>query len=260
MILTYGGEHLTSKSAYTGFAKIYDEIMSDVPYDEWFDYIELIWSRHGFSPDSVLDLACGTGSMTLRFARQGYKVTGIDSSRQMLDVAVKKARNEGLYVPYFRGDMRDFELNRRVDAVICLFDSLNYLLQPSDVRACFKSVFNALNPGGCFVFDVNTPFRLSTMIPDTSIIQGPWYFVVWRDTWDEKCRWWQVNLTGFLKDKEIWRRFDEVHRERAFPVETLAEWLKQEGFTVKRIYDSNTLDRASDITLRAYFVAWKPGI
>ncbi len=249
---------MTSREPYTGFAKIYDEIMSDVPYDQWLDYIRSIWSVHSFSPDSVLDLACGTGNMSLLFARCGYMVTGIDRSQQMLDVARQKARDERLYIPFVNDDIKDFGTGHQFDAAVCLFDSLNYLLEACDIQSCFKSVFNALNPGGYFVFDVNTPFRLSTITRDTSVFQGPWYFVVWRDSWDEKHRWWQVNLTGFLKHNDTWRRFDEVHRERAFPIETLAGWLEEEGFVVKGIYESNTLKPASVATLRAYFAAWKP--
>ncbi len=248
---------MASKSAYTGFAKIYDEIMVDVPYHQWVDYIESIWRIHDFSPGSVLDLACGTGNISLKLAELGYAVTGIDGSQCMLDVAKQKARDKALYVPFIKGDLTSFKVADQFDAVLCIFDSLNYLLEPSHIRACFKCVFDALNPGGYFVFDVNTPFRLSTITADTSIFQGPHYFVVWRDSWNEKHRWWQVNLTGFIKSNDNWRRFDEIHRERAFPIELLARWLKKQGFTVKEVYESDTLERASSSTLRAYFVARK---
>ncbi len=259
LMTTCGGVHLTSKLPYTGFAKVYDEIMADVPYDRWLDYIGFLWSAHGFSPVSVLDLACGTGNMSLRLARSGYLVTGIDRSQQMLEVARQKARDEGLYISFIKGSMEDFTVDRQFDAAVCVFDSLNYLLEAPDVQSCFKSVFNALSPGGCFVFDVNTRFRLSTIPTDTSIYQGPRYFVVWRDSWDERHEWWQVNLTGFLKCNGVWSRFDEIHRERAFPLESLSDWLEAAGFVVKGIYESNTLKPASETTLRAYFVAWKPG-
>ncbi len=251
---------MASRLPFRGFAKVYDEIMADVPYDQWLEYIESIWSAHGCSPVSVLDLACGTGNMSLRFARNGYLVTGIDRSEDMLDVARRKARDEGLYIQFVKGCMEDFTADRQFDAAVCLFDSLNYLLEPKDVQSCFRSVFRALNPGGCFVFDVNTRLRLSTIPTDISVYQGPWYFVVWSDLWDEEREWWQVTLTGFLKHNGTWCRFDEIHRERAFPLETLAAWLESAGFVVKGVYESNTLKPASMTTLRAYFAAQKPEV
>jgi SAM-dependent methyltransferase len=253
-----GGIELTSEFPYAGFAEVYDEIMADAPYDLWLEYIESIWSTHGFMPVSVLDLACGTGNMSWRLARNGYLVTGLDRSEQMLEIARQKAKDEGLYIRFIKGNMEDFILERQLDAAVCLFDSLNYLLEPSDVRSCFKSVFNALNPGGCFMFDVNTRLRLSTVPDGTMVFEGPWYFVVWRNFWDGDNEWWQVNLTGFIKRNGVWQRFDEVHRERAFPVETLAVWLEEAGFEVKGIYDPPAFKPASESTLRAYFVARKP--
>lgn len=249
---------MTSRHPYVGFAKVYDEVMFDVPYDQWLKYIEAIWSVHSFLPGTVLDLACGTGNMSLRLASRGYTVTGIDRSEHMLAVARQKAGDHRLFVSFIQDDIKAFRTDSQFDAVVCIFDSLNYLLEASDIQSCFKSVFQALKPGGYFVFDVNTPFRLSTIVRDTSIFKGPWYFVVWQDYWDEQNRWWQVDLTGFIKQGDQWHRFDEIHRERAFPIENIAGWLENEGFVVRGIYESNTTKPASIATLRAYFAAQKP--
>ena len=121
---------MTSEFPYAGFAEVYDEIMADAPYDLWLEYIESIWSTHGFMPVSVLDLACGTGNMSWRLARNGYLVTGLDRSEQMLEIARQKAKDEGLYIRFIKGNMEDFILERQLDAAVCLFDSLNYLLEP----------------------------------------------------------------------------------------------------------------------------------
>lgn len=250
---------MAPKLPYVGFARVYDEIMFDVPYDQWLRYIEAIWSFHSFSPDTVLDLACGTGNMTLCLARSGYTVNGVDISKPMLDVARHKAREEGLIVSFIQGDMRTLKIDYLFDSVVCVFDSMNYLLGSSDIRSCFKSVFKVLRPGGFFVFDVNTPFRLSTIDRDTIVFQDSWYFVVWRDFWDERHEWWQVNLTGFIKDNGMWHRFDEIHRERAFPLESIKKWLEEAGFDVEGIYEPNSMKPASATTLRAYFAARKPG-
>jgi len=243
------------------FARVYDRIMADVPYRRWLDYIESIWDSQRFSPETVLDLACGTGNLSILLAKRGYKVTGIDMSSHMLEVARQKCAAEGLEVRFIRADMRRFRLETPVDAAVCVFDSLNYLLEPCDVRSAFASVFAALEPGGLFVFDVNTPERLSTIPEDVTIFEAEDYTVIWKDLWDAENKWWEVRLTGFIKEKESgkWRKFDEVHRERAFPLQELRSWLEQAGFSVKAVYDSGTFDTVSPLTFRAYFVAEKPG-
>ncbi|HOL12245.1 MAG TPA: class I SAM-dependent methyltransferase [Bacillota bacterium] len=251
---------MQSKRPYAGFAKIYDDVMSDVPYDEWLDYVMAIWEYHSFSPETVLDLACGTGNMSIRLARKGYKVTGVDSSPQMLEVAKEKAEREGLSISFINQDMRTLKIEEQFDSVICLFDSLNYLLEPSDVKSCFRSVFDVLKPGGYFIFDMNTYLRLSTVGKETLIFDGSCYFAVWQDYWDKRNKWWQVNLTGFTKEGECWHRFDEIHRERAFPLEDIAMWLEESGFTIRGVYDSTAMMPASPVTMRAYFACYKPEI
>lgn len=231
--------------------------MADVPYGLWLRYIKGIWSNFSCSPRTVLDLACGTGNFSLLLARDGYEVVGVDASPSMLEVARRKFAVEGVKSEFRLGDMKDFQLDVPVDAAICVFDSLNYLLEPQHVQSAFRSVAAALNPGGLFVFDVNTPLRLATIPQETTLYEGPGYVVVWRDLWDAARRWWQVNLTGFMEEGGVWHRFDEIHRERAFPLEDLSAWLQEAGFQVKGIFDSYSFTPASNVTNRAYFAARK---
>ncbi len=249
---------VTPKQPYVGFARIYDEIMCDVPYDDWLNYIRTIWDHDCFRPKTVLDLACGTGNMAIRLAKRGYKVTGVDSSKDMLDVARDKAAREGLCLSFVQQDMRYLESEKQFDAAVCLFDSLNYLLEPEDVKSCFRAVYKSLKPGGHFVFDVNTHLRLSTVGKDTIVFDGSWYYAVWQDFWDKRNQWWQVNLTGFIKEGDHWDRFDEIHRERAFSLESIALWLEEAGFVIVGTYDSNSLEAASPVTMRAYYDCYKP--
>lgn len=251
---------MTAKQPYVGFARIYDEIMCDVPYDDWLNYIKAIWDHHSFCPKTVLDLACGTGSMAMRLAKSGYKVTGADISKHMLDVAREKSARNGLCISFVNQDMRSLEIKEQFDAVVCLFDSLNYLLEPTDVKSCFSAVYRSLNPGGYFVFDVNTHLRLSTVGKDTIVFDGSWYYAVWQDFWDRRNDWWQVNLTGFIREGDHWNRFDEIHHERAFSLENIALWLEEAGFVIAGTYDSNSLKAASPVTMRAYFACYKPDI
>lgn len=253
------GEYVarSSSRSYVYFADIYDQIMADVPYRQWFDYIQSVWSLFGFAPATVLDLACGTGNMSLQLARQGYQVTGVDGSVRMLAVARRKFQSQGLYGEFIHGDMRDFSLTSEVDAAVCVFDSLNYLLEPEDVKKAFSRVAQALKPGGMFVFDVNTPLRLAIIPNEVHVMEGPDHYLVWSDQFDRSRKLWRVKLTGFIKDAGTWRRFDETHRERAFPLENLTEWLTEAGFNVLAAYDSSSFKPATPTTSRAYFVARK---
>lgn len=246
-----------SQKPYVHFADIYDQVMADVPYRQWLDYIEAVWSNFGFSPLLVLDLACGTGSMSLQLALRGYQVVGVDSSARMLDVARRKLQSRGLHAEFVLGDMRDFCLRDQVDAAICVFDSLNYLLEPPDLKKAFAQTAKAMRPGGIFVFDVNTPERLAIIPKQVHIMESPDYYLVWSDQYDRSRKVWRVKLTGFIRDGGSWRRFDETHRERAFPLTDLSEWLDEAGFDVLAVFDSCSFRAATRSTSRAYFVARK---
>lgn len=248
-----------SVKPYVNFADVYDQIMADVPYGMWTDYIANVWSLFSFSPTSVLDLACGTGNMSLLMARRGLQVTGVDSSPRMLGVARKKLSDEGLYAEFIEADMCSFTLREPVDAAISVFDSLNYLIEPEAVKAAFNSVHEALRPGGLFVFDINTPARLAMIKKEVHLFEGYDHYVIWSDLYDPSRKWWRVQLTGFLKTPgpgdDGWTRFDEVHHERAFPVADIAVWLGEAGFEVLAVYDACSFKPAHKSTSRAYFVA-----
>lgn len=262
-----------SDKPYVHFARVYDHIMADVPYHFWMDYIAKVWATYSFSPSTVLDLACGTGSMSLLLARQGRQVTGVDASDAMLDVARQKLKAEGLYAEFARADMRVFTLKDPVDAAISVFDSLNYLLTPAAVKATFCSVARALKSQGMFVFDVNTPERLAAIPKEVHLFEGPDHFLIWSDLYEPSKQWWKVKLTGFLRKPrggegtgdtgiadpldDDWIRFDETHRERAFPISDITEWLKAAGFDVLGVHDSCSFRPATKATSRAYFVARK---
>ncbi len=246
-----------TRRPYVHFAEVYDQIMADVPYRQWADYIQGVWARFSFEPKTVLDLACGTGNLALLLAERGYQVTGVDSSSNMLEVARRKAKSSSLYIDFVEGDMRSFSLERPLDAAVCVFDSLNYLLEPEHVQSAYKSVSQALAPGGLFIFDVNTPARLAAIPSETSLMEGRNHYVVWSDHYDSARKWWSVRLTGFIKQGDYWRRFDETHRERAFPLDDHRKWLQEAGFAVLGAYHSTTFYPASEDTSRAYFVTEK---
>lgn len=227
--------------------------MADVPYSLWIQYLESIWSKYGYFPKKVLDLACGTGNLSLLLTENGYDVVGLDASSHMLEIAREKVHG----AEFVQAAMQDFALDTRFDAVLCVFDSLNYLLEAEDVKGAFSCVHRALNDGGYFVFDVNTPLRLSTIPLEVTLYEDFWYVVIWRDRWNPSKQWWQVDLTGFVQKDGVWQRFDEVHRERAFPLGDLTSWLTAAGFEVLDVFDAYSFIPASELTNRAYFIAKK---
>ena len=243
---------------YTHFAKLYDRVMQDVGYDFWIDYIEQILARFKATPRSILDLACGTGNTTLPFARRGYRVIGIDRSPEMLAIAREKAVRAGLEITFIEADMRHFQLSSAVDLVTCLYDSINYLLEPGDLVEVCRRVMQTLNPGGLFIFDVNSAYRLSH-IPDTTMfVEDDGFALVWENQYRQAERIWQIKLTGFVRSNGgLYRQFKEVHEERAFTVDEVAAAIDRAGLKLLAAYAAYGFDPPDDETARIYFVAEK---
>jgi len=245
---------------YKRFSEIYDSVMEGVPYGRWLRFIETVWARHDARPRTVLDLACGTGNMTLLLAERGYKAIGLDSSPFMLEKARAKALQRGLNVEFILADMRDFHLAAPVDSAICVFDSINYLTTPEDLSRTFRCVFHNLTAAGLFVFDMNTQHRLATIPKEVTLIEGPDYLLIWRDLPDPPNCSWAVKLTGFLRVNDVWERFDERHMEKAYPCDSVRLWLEEAGFETIWLYDTLSFNPVHSGTTRAYFVAKKPGL
>lgn len=251
--------HDESTDAFQRFAEIYDRVMANVPYERWYAFIEAIWEKHRTRPRRVLELACGTGNMTLLLARRGYEMVALDSSLSMLEKARGKAARQGLKVLFIHADMRDFRLDVPVDAVICVFDSINYLTTAEDLLSAFRSVNKSLKSSGLFVFDMNTEHRLATIPEGVSIMEDEDYVLIWHDMPEPGTSSWKVKLTGFLKSGRLWERFEEYHVEKAFPCNRVAELLREAGFAVEGVYDTLSFEPAHVRTARAYFVARKSG-
>ena len=148
---------------YSGFAYIYDTLMKDYDYNCLIEYIEKIFERYKIKPNIILDLACGTGTICINMAQKGYDMIGLDISTDMLNVAQTKTRKLGLDILYINQNMTEFELYGTVDAIICTMDSINYIQDKNELIKLFKNVRNYLNPGGLFIFDINTEYRLKNI-------------------------------------------------------------------------------------------------
>ncbi len=249
---------------YSEFAAIYDAVMRDVAYDMWADYVEEICERHGHAPETVLDVACGTGSSTIPFAARGYRTAGVDSSRAMLDIAEAKATARGVGIEFALQDMRSLRADRlktgpEFDLVICLYDSINYLADPKELRAALSGFLRALRPGGLFVFDVNAARRLSQMTETSIFLEGPGWTFIEQNTFDPASAIWEITVTGFIRRRgELYRRFREVHRERAYSESEMRSALTGAGFTVRAAYAAFGLEPADHETARIYFVGQRP--
>ncbi len=242
--------------SYSGFAYIYDRLMQDIDYDAWVDYIEAIFDRCGVTPKLVLELACGTGNICCRMAQRGYDMIGIDLSQDMLNIAVPKAEEKDLDILYLQQDMREFELYGTVDAVLCLIDSVNYITQEKDLIQVFKLVRNYLNPGGLFIFDINSAHKLKEIIgSNTFVVNEDDIFYVWENNYDEKDEICEFFLTFFVKEGRKYNRIDEYHREKAYSTCVIKDCLKKAGLYLVDIYEPFSFQKPMEKSERIFFVA-----
>ena len=253
-------ESLNAPESFGPVTPFYDALMAGVPYRTWVDYLARLWKRHGLAPQSVLDLACGTGTVSRLLARRGYSVTGVDLSAGMLAVARERTQTEHLTIGFLEQDAAALDLgDARFDAVVCLFDSLNYILDAGRVQAAFGRVFAHLRPGGAFIFDVNTEYALAEGMFNQSCTRKdePLHYR-WRSRYDPVTRLCTVRM-NFSYDPGDGERqpFVEVHRQRAYPKEDLTSWLRQAGFAEVFVYDAYSTDPPRKRSDRLFFCAVK---
>ena len=236
---------------YNYFAYRYDELTGNIDYEAGSECISGFLSEQGIGTDStLLDLACGTGTMSLLMKNRGYRVTGIDISEEMLSVADHKAQGE---ISFIKADMRDFHLAKPVDACICCLDSLNHLDSIEDVEAAFKCVHASLRDGGVFIFDVNTVYKHNHVLADNSFIfDEEDYFLAWDNELLEDSRV-RIMLDFFVFNGENYDRYSEEFVETAFSEEALRAALSP-YFEVLGVYDENVPDPPKNDSQRIYFV------
>ena len=241
--------------AYSAFAAGYDRMMGDVDYDGWANYIDGFLKEAGAR--TVLECACGTGSLTVRLARRGYAMTGSDLSEDMLMIARQKALNAGLrFLPFVCQDMRHIALHKPVDAVVCACDGVNYLLD--GVEEFFRAAYAALKPGGLLLFDVSSAYKLSTILGNnTFAATGEDWAYIWENTYHPRLERVDMALTGFLKQGAGYARFEERHSQRAYSEEELRTALENCGFTDIQVYEAFTREAPSPAAERLQFAARK---
>ena len=242
---------------YEDFALVYDRFMDETPYEEWCQFVVGRLKQDQITDGILLDLGCGTGSMTELLAKQGYDMIGVDLSDSMLDIAMEKRAQSGHNILYLQQDMREFELYGTVRAVICLCDSLNYLLEEDDLLTTFKLVNNYLDPNGLFIFDFNTVYKYETVIGDSTIAENREdCSFIWENYYDPEEEINEYDLTIFVQEEgDTFRRFTETHLQRGYTAEQMRKLVEQAGLKILEIMDSDTGEAATETSERVYIVA-----
>lgn len=243
--------------AYEGLAALYDELMDDFDYDGWAEYYLALVRRFGVRPETLCDLACGTGSLSIPFARSGLRVTGIDISEEMLRRASEKARRAGERILFSQQDIADFSVGRRVDCAICGCDGVNYLTEDGQLEGFFASAHAALKPGGVLAFDISSPYKYARMKAERAYCEErddvAW---LWFNSFDEARPLVTMELSFFQRtSNDLYRRFSERHVQRVYQPQELKSQLERAGFASVEILGDRTFDAPGDAEKRIHIAA-----
>lgn len=259
---------------YEDFADVYDEFMDETPYREWSERIDAFIKKYGVSKperesetllDSernlVVDLGCGTGTLTELLYKKGYDMIGVDVSEAMLNIAMEKREKSGSEILYLQQDMRELELYSTVGTVISVCDSMNYILEAEELLETFSLVNNYLYPGGIFIFDFNTDYKYRRVIGDTTIAENrDNCSFIWENYYDEEECLNQYDITIFVQEEgELYRRFTETHFQRGYTPEQVCKLLEEAGMTLVEMLDADTNGEVTDQSERILVVARENG-
>ncbi len=242
--------------AYEAFAQVYDTMMQDVPYEQWVEYILKLMSKFNCKPEMILDLGCGTGTVTGLLAQKGYDMIGLDLSEDMLMRAKEKAKQANLDILYLCQDMTSFELYGTVGCILSVCDSLNYIVSETELLEVFKLVHNYLEPEGLFIFDMNTEYKFQEVMGD-QVFAETFHdcAYIWDNYYYEEEKINEYILTLFTEKKGLYERSEETHHEKAYSLEQIKGLIKASGLKLEAIYHDNTFEAPKKTTERVYFVA-----
>lgn len=242
---------------YEEFAKLYDRLMAnDFDYEKWYEYLEEIFERYE-KPKRILEMACGTGSISYYLARAGYDITAFDLSEDMLSIAYNKLIDFN-NINLLHLDMRDFVINKKFDTILATCDSINYIIESRDLLETFKNVYRHLNDNGLFIFDINSYHKLKNIIGNNTFVEDQEdLFYVWQNYYDEQKSLCEFYLTFFYKEEgNKFNKFEEVHMERAYKVMEIEDLLRQAGFKNIDYYEAFTFESIDAKTERINFIAY----
>ena len=240
---------------YNKFAEIYDKLQ-DIDYSSFVNYYEKIFSRFDVKPSLVLDIACGTGSVTIPMAKRGYDMIGIDLSEEMLGIAADKARAENADILFLNQDMTEFELYGTVDAAVCALDGINYLTDDGDLDKLFALMHNYLNPHGIFIFDINTEYKLKSILGEnTFVYDEDGVYCVWESSYEDTDKICSFCLDFFTENNDgTYTRSEEYQEERAYSIKEICDVAKRNHFDILGCFNDRTFDDPTETSERIFFV------
>ena len=243
---------------YNDFASVYDKLQ-DTDYNKFVRYYEKIFKKFGKKPSLVLDLACGTGNITIPMSERGYDMIGIDLSCEMLNFARMKAQDKKQNILFLNQDMTDFELYGTVDAIVCALDGVNYLTGKKDLDKLFSLAENYLNPGGIMIFDINSEYKLSTILGDnTFVYEEDDIYYIWKNKYSKRTRICSFELNFFRRqDNGSYQRFDEFQQEKAYSISEISKAVEKAKLSLEGFYKPFGFTTASDTDERIFFVISK---
>ena len=243
--------------AYYALAASYDRLTNDVDYEATVDFYMQILQREGLKPRTVADLACGTGSVTKILADRGYHVIGVDMSEEMLTEAALKVQDMENPPRFIHQQLQRLCLPRGVDMAVCALDSLDYVTNPDDCAQAIRRIYKVLNPGGIFIFDVNTPQKLRAMDGQVFLDEDDDVYCVWRGEFDGQTNICSYAMDLFQRQGDVWHRAFEEHCEYAYSQEQLTAYLKAAGFTHIEVYGDRSFEAPGAEEQRIYLKARK---
>lgn len=248
--------------AYTSFAAVYDTFMDNIPYEEWGVYLKSLLKEYDVKNGLVLDLGCGTGTMTEILAEDGYDMIGIDNSEDMLEIAMEKKVESGHDILYLLQDMREFELYGTVNAVVSICDSVNYITEEEELVEVFRLVNNYLDPKGIFIFDFNTEYKYREILGDCTIAENrEECSFIWDNYYyeEEKINEYELSLFIQEEDSELYRKYEETHFQKAYTYETMRKLIEESGLEFVTAYDAFTHVKPTEKSERIYMIARERG-
>ncbi|MCD8019744.1 MAG: class I SAM-dependent methyltransferase [Clostridiales bacterium] len=246
---------------YENFARVYDELMDNVPYETWADYIQNVLKKYHIDDGLMLELGCGTGKMMSLMAEKGYDMIGVDSSVDMLQLARERTQNLPGSFLYLLQDMRAFELYGTVRSVISVCDSVNYITEEEDLTQVFRLVNNYLDPGGIFVFDFNTEYKYRDVVGDSVIAEDrDDVSFIWYNEYDEEEHLNYIDLSIFVQEQQdLFRKYQEQHIQKGYTLEQMKRLIRAGGLCYLEAYDEYTGRCAHDQSERIVLVAREQG-
>ena len=249
--------------AYSKFAQVYDLFMDNIDYEGWAEYVTARLKEYGIADGLVLELGCGTGTMTGLLADRGYDMIGVDNSEEMLAEAMEKRVESGQDILYLLQDMREFELYGTVRAVISVCDSVNYITEPEELQEVFRLVNNYLDPKGVFIFDFNTRYKYEEILGDRTIAENrEECSFIWDNYYYEDEKINEYDLSLFIetdKDSGLYRKYEETHYQRAYTLEEMKELIRKSGLEFVTAYDAFSKNAPMDTSERIYVIAREQG-